>query len=49
VAGSVGNALTAIGAADKKLDVSALVTDPVVGWLVDDTASAMIMLADFPE
>lgn len=48
VAGAVGNKLTAVGAADKKLDVSALVTDPSCGILTDATAAAMKMIADFP-
>lgn len=48
-AGAVGNALTHVGAADKTLDVSALVTDPVVAYLIDDTASAQKIICNFPE
>lgn len=46
-AGADGNALTAVGATDGTLDVSALVTDAVVAYAVD--ASAKIILCDFPE
>jgi hypothetical protein len=45
-AGGDGNALTAVGATDGTLDVSALVTDAVVAYAVD--ASAKIILCDFP-
>lgn len=45
-AGADGNALTAVGATDGTLDVSALVTDAVVAYAVD--ASAKIILCDFP-
>lgn len=45
-AGADGNALTAVGATDGTLDVSALVTDAVVAYAVD--ASADIILCDFP-
>ena len=48
VAGAVGNALTAIGTNDKTLDVSAVVTDHVCAYLLDDTASAQQILCDFP-
>lgn len=46
-AGADGNALTAVGATDGTLDVSALVTDAVVAYAVD--ASAKIVMCDFPE
>ncbi len=46
-AGADGNALTAVGATDGTLDVSALVTDAVVAYAVD--ASAKIIMCDFPE
>lgn len=46
-AGADGNALTAVGATDGTLDVSALVTDAVVAYAVD--ASAKIVFCDFPE
>lgn len=46
-AGADGNALTAVGAGDGTLDVSALVTDAVVAYAVD--ASANIIMCDFPE
>jgi hypothetical protein len=46
-AGADGNALTAVGATDGTLDVSALVTDAVVAYAVD--ASAKIILCNFPE
>lgn len=49
VAGAAGNALTAVGAADKKLDVSALVTDPICAILIDATASSQKILCLFPE
>ena len=45
-AGSDGNALTAVGATDGTLDVSALVTDAIVAYAVD--ASAKIIKCDFP-
>lgn len=45
-AGADGNALTAVGATDGTLDVSALVTDSIVAMAVD--ASAKIILCDFP-
>lgn len=45
-AGGDGNALTAVGATDGTLDVSALVTDSIVAMAVD--ASAKIVLCDFP-
>lgn len=46
-AGADGNALTAVGATDGTLDVSALVTDAVVAFAVD--ASAKIVMCAFPE
>jgi hypothetical protein len=46
-AGADGNALTAVGATDGTLDVSALVTDAVVAYAVD--ASAKIIMCRFPE
>ncbi len=46
-AGADGNALTAVGATDGTLDVSALVTDAVVAFAVD--ASAKIIMCMFPE
>lgn len=46
-AGADGNALTAVGATDGTLDVSALVTDAVVAYAVD--ASAKIILCAFPD
>lgn len=46
-AGADGNALTATGATDGTLDVSALVTDSIVAYAVD--ASAKIIMCDFPE
>jgi hypothetical protein len=46
-AGADGNALTAVGATDGTLDVSALVTDAIVAFAVD--ASAKIVLCCFPE
>lgn len=45
-AGADGNALTAVGAGDGTLDVSALVTDAIVAYAID--ASAKIILCDFP-
>ncbi len=45
-AGADGNALTAVGATDGTLDVSALVTDSIVAYAVD--ASAKIIMCDFP-
>lgn len=45
-AGADGNALTAVGATDGTLDVSAAVTDAVVAFAVD--ASANLVLCDFP-
>lgn len=45
-AGADGNALTAVGATDGTLDVSALVTDAIVAYAVD--ASAKIVMCDFP-
>lgn len=46
-AGADGNALTAVGATDGTLDVSALVTDAIVAYAVD--ASAKIVMCNFPE
>lgn len=46
-AGADGNALTAAGATDGTLDVSAAVTDAIVAYAVD--ASAKIVMCDFPE
>lgn len=45
-AGADGQALTAVGATDGTLDVSALVTDSIVAYAVD--ASAKIIMCDFP-
>lgn len=45
-AGADGNALTAVGATDGTLDVSALVTDAIVAYAVD--ASAKIVKCEFP-
>jgi hypothetical protein len=45
-AGADGNALTAVGATDGTLDVSALVTDAIVAFAVD--ASARIIMCRFP-
>ncbi len=45
-AGADGNALTAVGATDGTLDVSALVSDAVVAYAID--ASARIIKCDFP-
>jgi hypothetical protein len=45
-AGADGNALTAVGATDGTLDVSALVTDAVVAYAID--ASAKLIKCDFP-
>ena len=46
-AGADGNALTAVGATDGTLDVSAAVTDAVVAYAID--ASEDLILCDFPE
>jgi hypothetical protein len=46
-AGGDGQALTAVGATDGTLDVSAAVTDAVVAYAVD--ASAKIIMCRFPE
>lgn len=46
-AGGDGNALTAVGATDGTLDVSALVTDSICAYAVD--ASAKIIMCAFPE
>lgn len=46
-AGADGNALTAVGATDGTLDVSALVTDAIVAYAVD--ASAKIIMCAFPD
>lgn len=46
-AGADGNALTAVGATDGTLDVSALVTDAIVAYAID--ASAKIISCAFPE
>lgn len=46
-AGADGNALTAVGATDGTLDVSALVTDHICAVAVD--ASAKIIFCMFPE
>lgn len=45
-AGADGNALTAVGATDGTLDVSALVTDSIVAHAID--ASAKIVMCNFP-
>lgn len=45
-AGADGNALTAVGATDGTLDVSAAVTDAVVAYAID--ASAKIIKCNFP-
>jgi hypothetical protein len=45
-AGADGNALTAVGAGDGTLDVSALVTDAICAYAID--ASAKIIMCDFP-
>lgn len=45
-AGGDGNALTAVGATDGTLDVSALVTDAIVAYAID--ASAKIIACNFP-
>ena len=45
-AGADGNALTAVGATDGTLDVSALVTDVIVAHAID--ASAKKIICDFP-
>jgi len=46
-AGADGNALTAVGATDGTLDVSALVTDFICAVAID--ASAKIVMCQFPE
>lgn len=46
-AGADGNALTAVGATDGTLDVSALVTDAIVAYAID--ATAKIVMCNFPE
>lgn len=46
-AGADGNALTLVGAGDRTLDVSALVSDAVVAYAVD--ASAKEIFCNFPE
>lgn len=46
-AGADGNALTAVGATDGTLDVSAAVTDAVVAYAID--ASAKIIMCAFPK
>lgn len=46
-AGADGNALTAVGATDGTLDVSALVTDSICAYAVD--ASAKIVMCAFPQ
>lgn len=46
-AGADGNALTAVGATDGTLDVSALVTDAICAYAVD--ASAKIIMCAFPQ
>lgn len=46
-AGADGNALTAVGATDGTLDLSAAVTDAVVAYAID--ASAKIVMCAFPE
>lgn len=45
-AGADGNALTAVGATDGTLDVSALVTDAIVAYAID--ADAKKIMCDFP-
>jgi len=45
-AGADGNALTHVGSTDGTLDVSALVTDPIVAFAFD--ASAKIIICNFP-
>lgn len=45
-AGADGNALTAVGATDGTLDVSAAVTDTIVAYAID--ASAKIVMCAFP-
>lgn len=45
-AGADGNALTAVGAGDSTLDVSALVTDAICAYAID--AGADIIACDFP-
>ncbi len=46
-AATITPALTAVGATDGTLDVSALVTDAIVAYAVD--ASAKIIMCNFPE
>jgi len=46
-AGADGNALTAVGATDGTLDVSALVTDSICAHAID--ASAKIIMCMFPQ
>lgn len=46
-AGADGNALTAVGATDGTLDVSALVSDSICAYAID--ASAKIVMCAFPE
>lgn len=48
-AGAAGNAMTHVGADDKTLDVSAAVTDPIVGTLIDATTGAQKLLCNFPD
>jgi len=45
-AGVNGNAVTPVGATDGTLDVSALVTDPICGVILNATAKTL--LCDFP-
>jgi hypothetical protein len=45
-AGADGNALTAVGATDGTLDVSALVSDAIVAYAID--ADAKKIMCDFP-
>jgi hypothetical protein len=45
-AGADGNALTAVGATDGTLDVSALVSDAIVAYAID--ASEKKIMCDFP-
>lgn len=47
-AGAVGNALTHVGAADKTLDASALVTDPIVAFLLSTTSGQQKIACMFP-
>ena len=44
--GTDGDALTAVGAANKTLRNAANVDDPIVGYLIDDSAD--LMIPDFP-